>query len=674
MPGFGLAPRSRKLPRPQPLSLVQHFSAPDDYRGVFGWLCGYSADAAFLNQAAERFTSESSAQRAARGSAAIALLLDPSQPAISIVDAPGIVHLAFRRGAVPPFRLLHAKVALLGFRHTKDAGRWRIRLIVSTGNWTRQTLEESLDLAWRIDICAEDLEEADDVDLTLRCTDVAAAWSMFKFLQEWFDLRILNASNGGGEGESTAAQASLVEWIEQCRQGADGESRFIDNRKQSLLARLPEAIALHAGEVKRNYLGMGSGFFEGQLVGGSSEVPAVLDRIARALIGHKLQTQTAEVDIFVNPAACQAVAQALPAIIDRNWSVRPASPMTHLFGAVPRNLHAKFLFGAKQHGGSDACIAPWVYLGSGNLTGPGFVNAMSTHGGNLEAGVIFDPGSLYWTDSHGAEHDVTRLLPLQWAKAVETAADLQSGDKMPQLDSRYLSAPIAWFSWRTEGEDQWLVPDSPMGDGWSVINADGSPCVSSEDGVEWMGPQPRQVQLEWTDSAGEHVALVPVLDEFGRLAATPLRALAIEEIWSELASFPLAPPDDDGDDGGNASSDPTSPAQNRRAPLTAAYPIRQMMELIEQIAQRQTAVPAADWSAWCARLEQTLSRAAESPVVSYFHSLALNPLSALRHAPFRPSYAEDGSSEAGRRYETVIDRLETQWDTARLGTLGGTAC
>ena len=65
-----------------------------------------------------------------------------------------------------PFRLMHAKVALLGFRsNTDDVERWQLRLIVSTGNWTRATLEDSLDLAWRIDISSADIKST--VHLTL---------------------------------------------------------------------------------------------------------------------------------------------------------------------------------------------------------------------------------------------------------------------------------------------------------------------------------------------------------------------------------------------------------------------------------------------------------------------------------------------------------------------------
>ena len=156
--------------KPNPPSLVQCFEAPNDYRSTFGWVCGFSADSHCLNEAVERFTRDTKDIRAERGFFSVALLLDPGAPALRPVDVPGLAHLPFGKNTVP-FRLLHAKVALLAFNHIDGDGRWLLRLIVSTGNWTRQTLEENLDLAWSIEIRSEELQTRND-DLALRCADL----------------------------------------------------------------------------------------------------------------------------------------------------------------------------------------------------------------------------------------------------------------------------------------------------------------------------------------------------------------------------------------------------------------------------------------------------------------------------------------------------------------------
>lgn len=48
----------------KPASLAQLFDPPEQYQGIFGWLCGYAADAGFLEDALERFSGLTRARRA----------------------------------------------------------------------------------------------------------------------------------------------------------------------------------------------------------------------------------------------------------------------------------------------------------------------------------------------------------------------------------------------------------------------------------------------------------------------------------------------------------------------------------------------------------------------------------------------------------------------------------
>src|SRR5258707_5715226 len=99
----------------KPCSLAQLFDPPDDYQGVFGWICGYSADAGFLEDAAERFSGLTKAQREHQGRMMLAVMLDPGNPQILPSEVPGVLHLP-ARSLTLPFLLLHAKVAILGFQ------------------------------------------------------------------------------------------------------------------------------------------------------------------------------------------------------------------------------------------------------------------------------------------------------------------------------------------------------------------------------------------------------------------------------------------------------------------------------------------------------------------------------------------------------------------------------
>lgn len=287
------------LPMP---SLAGHFDAPDDYVGHFGWLCGYSADAPFLDDALTRFTRMTAAQRAGQGRIFLAVMLDAGNPPILSTDVPGVAHLLLKKGQ--PFRLLHAKVALLGFRHRTEPGRWWLRLLVSTGNWTRQTVEESLDLAWRLDVTQKGCEEAAD-GIGKDCADIRAAWDLLQWLQGCVDTGLLDATTDGRPSESSLARQCVARWLDAC--GARAEApRFFDSRKASLLKGLLKKLNNHG--VKRcSRLVLGSGFFESGTDARKELVPL---RIVRELKEKSFLTSRPRVDIFVDPDSCQVMAKA----------------------------------------------------------------------------------------------------------------------------------------------------------------------------------------------------------------------------------------------------------------------------------------------------------------------------------------------------------------------------
>lgn len=658
-----------------PLSLAHHFEAPKDYRGAFGWMCGYSADAAFLDDATERFTRNTRAQRAFLGTVHLALMLDPGNQLLSAVDVPGVMHLPIKSLSDKPFVLLHAKVALLGFRHEQDPARWRLRLIVSTGNWTHQTLEESLDLAWCAELGNEDLADHNEVTRQL-CADMKASWQMLDWLRNYFDTRILDAVAHGGMQTPTAQAKQLFEtWIAMVEaRGKTGKARFIDNRKRSFLDQLPDMVETSASASKRNYLAMGSGFYEG--TSNQDGVPSVLRQIVDTLQEKEVLTRRPEVDVFVNPDGCQAVATSLNALNDAGFTVRPARQPSYFGQTLQRALHAKFLFSANVRENSNVCHSPWIYLGSGNLTGPGFGNRMSSRGGNLEAGVVFAPDTLYWQldKNQSPTTWVCNMLPVQWETDVETLSEpVAAGSDMPEREVQTIAAPVAWMWWHEQDDERWLTAPTAETVPFVVLSETGDACIKDDSGHHvWSAQRPRQVTLCWDEDGIKHHAVVPVIDEFGRVAATALPQLDIEDAWSQLANFPMPPDDDDLPDENPEDIPPPSSAAARQGTPSrrASYPIRKMMQLIEDIAAKQTAIAQVDWSAWCTRLEQCLLQASTSATLQKFHELQINPVSPLWHACFRPTFAETSASAEGQRYEAVLCRVETEWKVASFTRIG----
>lgn len=649
----------------KPDSLAQLFDPPEQYQGVFGWLCGFAADVGFLEDALERFSGLTRARRAHQGRILLAVMLDPGNPQIAPAEAPGALHLPVKTTKLP-FALLHAKVAVIGFQSTD---RFVLRIIVSTGNWTRQTLEESLDLAWHLDILGQDTDtEVAHQDHT----DLAAAWDFLSWLQESFDLRPLECTVGK-DNESADAAAKFAAWIDQiAKRQKEYRPRFFDSRERSLFEQLPDLVRHHGREVRRNYLALGSGFFEGE---GASDT-FVPEQILETLKEKSLVTTSCEKDLFVNPLACQAVAARQSWIEKKGWTIRAAC-MPAYFGAFPRSLHAKFIFSANRSGKSNKCSSPWVYLGSGNLTESGFMNKAGSVG-NLEAGVVFAPEALRWSvegkKDEGADV-VTNLLPIHWDDAEKIPLPtLQAGQDMPERDAAFVAAPVALFLWSEWPEGVSLTTQGEVLEAFELLDPDGRPCERLANGsFVWPGKRPRQVTVAWSVEGNARTASVPVIDRYGRYCAADLPALDLEEAWIQLANFPMPPEDEElaGSDAMDAIDGVVADGIALATP-PSAYPVRRMMILVEDIAAKQIAIAEPDWAMWCNRLEQVLTQAKDSEVVRAFQSITLNPLHPLFAPAFRPAFAATAQTQQGARYEAALNAAIAAWqleNSAKLGEL-----
>jgi hypothetical protein len=647
----------------KPDSLAQLFEPPKQYQGVFGLLCGYAADAGFLEDALERFSGLTQAQRAYQGRILLTVMLDPGNPQITPAEAPGALHLPVKTVNLP-FGLLHAKVAILGFQ---GADGFVLRVIVSTGNWTRQTLEESLDLAWHLDVLSRDA----DTDVVRQGrTDLAAAWDFLSWLQQFFDLRPL-ARTAGKDNESADAGARFGAWVGQIAKPQQGyRPHFFDSRVHSLFAQLPKLVQHHARGVRRNYLALGSGFFEGE-GSGDAFVP---QRILKVLQKNALVTEFCEKDLFVNPLACQAVATRQSCIEEWAWTIRAARAPGY-FGTTSRALHAKFIFSANWREGSNNCSSAWVYLGSGNLTNPGFMNKVGS-AGNLEAGVVFAPEPLTWfVEGNGDDgaNVVTNLLPIHWDTAENTSLPaLQAGQDMAQRDAAFVAAPVALFLWDERPEGASLTTQGEVLGEFKLLDLNGRSCERLPDGgFAWPSKRPRQVTVAWPSEGNERTASVPVIDRYGRYCAADLPALDLEEAWIQLANFPMPPEDEElpgGDSVGAIDGILADGVTLATAP--SAYPIRRMMILVEDIAAKQVAIAEPDWTTWCNRLEQVLTQAKDSAVVRAFQSIELNPLHPLFAPAFRPAFATTAQAQAGARYEAALKAAIAAWQLENYAKLG----
>lgn len=656
-------------------SLLDHFDPPENYTGEFGWICGFSADAPFVNEAAERFTGLSTGQRAAEGQIQLVLMLDPSQQALLPTMVPGVAHLPLRDLASKPFRLLHAKVALMGYRHKDDPSIGILRLVVSTGNWTRQTVEDSLDLAWRTEL--DDADRRSVSAAPVAHADFAQAARFFDWLLGLHDTRLLD---GLAPCSAQEAAQRVRDWLKACRKQPAYTSQFMDSRKQSLMDQIEQRLSGGSESLRRSYLAMGSGFYEAPAATPGDSCPLLPHVIVKRLKRAGVLGPRSVVELFVNPQACQAIASAVIQLgdhPDHAIQVRKARAPQTVFGeGSQRSLHAKFLFSAGGKGAGGKCSHAWLYLGSGNITPAGLMLAAAKDKGNLEAGVMLFPKGLSWDDVTNPSRAISNLLPIGGDPLAGDLFDLQPGDALPALEVQHVSSPIAYLQWDGEGLLR-IAGDAPADVAVDVLDSTDAPCARSADGFRWVGPAPRIVRIRWIDGDTTQVAHVPVVDPHGRVAATPLPAIELDHAWTQLACFPLPPEreEDDPSESHDGDRDGRNGKDTKRSASAVAHgtSIRQMMTLIEQVALRQTTVYAADWPRWCNRLEQTLGQARECDAVAQFIKMQLNPLSPLRAPAFRPSFAEDDATPAGKLYQAALDRIELAWRTHGLAPLGGAA-
>lgn len=635
-----------------PGSLASAFIPPQGYVGEFGWVCGFSGDAEFLNLAADRFSAQSKSQRAAGGRIVLGVMLDPCTPQVAPLAAPGVLHIPARRGL--PWTLLHAKVALLGFG-VPEGDNWCLRLVVSTGNWTRHTLGESLDLVWTLDLFSR---EATGEAAARARSDIRAAADLLREVRKHFIDHALTSPDTLSRAAINLLDARVAGLPSSAN---DPTPRFLDNREASLARAVTARVPKVAGAVRRNRLVIGSGFYGS---GASPTLPVAAAAVVKELREAKILTNDPEITLVVNPGSCQEVASAGAHIKKARWHVLPAADPAGGRGTL-RSLHAKFIFCANDMGNGTA-TSPWLYLGSGNLTAPGFLNRAGP-AGNLEAGVVFAIDPLAW-------NDVRKRLPVDM-----TAADLalnpdslQAGAGAPDRIPEYFAPPFAYLEL---SESPLAV--RPPGDGTvsevvEILGPSGAWLAPAVDGsYPWDGAAPAEVRVGWSADGARRTAVVAVLDRFGRLAGKALPPLDFIDLEEEIRSFPNPPEVDDDDEDTGGTYDVNGPAGPAvvRGSAPSNYPIREMMRAIETIAARQTAVPEAQWPAWCARVEQALVRMKESPPVASVRALGVNPLAVLRRSEFRPDFA--AVEHHDRRYEAALGRVEAAWRYQNLTPLGG---
>lgn len=569
-------------------SLLSLFMPPKGHFGDFGLFCGFTASAPVLDRMRRSFSAETTRP-------VLAAFLHPTTAAVT--DVPGLAWIWMRPDPARGYELLHAKVAILGFRASEGAG-YVIRLAVTTGNWTADPLTGSIDLFWSLDL---DTAQPD----AQAVADLQAAWALFDWLRARGDCGLIEQSYDGRRPD-----ALLTERI-AALPTSDLQPRFIDSRREALL---PQVVDRLASTNPSNRLIIGSGYYDSD-----SSDETVPERLRQTLISRARLDPTAKAELVLNPDACQGLAQSAPRLAAAGWRFR--RPVSALHSGIDTKLHAKFVLLASGSG-NDPCTGR-LYLGSGNMTPPGFERAAS-QGGNLEAGVVIDlPPGLQWR--RDGRNGILRRLPIGGAEDV-VLTELQGGPDFERPEEPEALPEVAWLIWE---------------DGLLRAPADQAVVIIGPEGVALTTPCP------WPGEAPAFVTLVkgawrlPVIAG-GVLVVPRPRDLTVEDVLAGLSGFP-EPVERDAPGDGDPGAEPELGAADTAAVAPpATYAIRRMMGLLVPLTEVQAKADARDWPRWCRELRDSLCALTgpEAPMLEFFRQAGVDPLPVVLDPQFLPDGAE----------------------------------
>lgn len=560
-------------------TLISAFAPPEGFSGDFGMLCGFTASHAALTEISRTFSGDGTRPH-------LAAFIHPTADAVT--DVPGVAWMHFRK---TPFALLHAKVALLGFRGKDDT--YALRLLVSTGNWTQEPLTTSFDMYWFDDFVVG------QSDLQLSA-DIRAAADLFEWLAEKCDTRIMKQTYDGAtpderwENAIAALPASTL------------MPRFIDTRLRAMMDQVIERIP---EDLNAERLVLGSGYFETKHTSEDSLISAIPQKL-----GSRLSKNATRV-LALNPESCQGIAGQATQLAKDGWRIR--GPRQDNSG---RKLHAKFML-LTERDAPKKIGQSYLYLGSGNFSQKGF--ASHAPQGNLEAGMVLKPAdNLSWRKD--ARHDIKAKIPVNFEAEVDLQSLVDGADfREPE---RPEAPPIVPFViWN----DSIIHAPDDVEERVEIEGKDGNSTALP---AKWAAPVPSFVTLI---SGGWKV---PVYSSGAFVTPRPID-MTIDDIIANLHLFPAPPEPRDGEDFEYSDEARQSATTNANVQV---YALRRMMRLIVHLTETQRTTALRDWPRWCREISQTLPVLAktEDAMLEPFRRAKRTPLTALLDPTFVPEDAD----------------------------------
>lgn len=621
-------------------SLLSLFLPPrDNVRGIFGFLCGYSGGNDFLESALENFTCLEAGVRGSRGMLNMILFLDKHRKQISSVT--GLFH-AMYSGNNKDFSLMHAKVGFLAFGRDQHNPFEYIRIFVSTGNWTRQGMIDSLDLVWTLDLDLNQKNSRSDL------VEVRKVLNFFQNLSEYYPLL-----NLGKEVLNQLDQLLPNDFrpIDFTRARFFSSFDEQNGKKISMLKSISSRFVRQDGMPRFNILFCGSGFFEEVTEGGDLQV---FDALEKELYPVAF-TKTVEGYAIINRQDLWRFKSLKKSNNIISWNVRQARD----YKTESRFLHAKYIFGGFLINGKYS--QGKLYLGSGNLSKKGMLYHLGMPDANIEAGVVIELRNQIETDLDQAlcigaddysvqeiDDSKTELSDFVFSDIVEYACPLRA---IVNFDVFLKKGDIEWSEKPQDcyfyGEDEREIFYIKVG----------------QEHFELPKTCKLGSQLTIFTSFDKKSFYVPIITKEKEFCLTPPPELDTQSVLNMLMEYPDIGAGVDYDEDGEPVEKPstiTAPFMNVMDDKSNRS-LSMAMELVEAIARKNHVTQKELLMGWFSTLEFTLIKCLKQEEKDAFKSLNVNFLETLKKRHFAPYFEELENPELKKRYLQVVNAIASDW-------------
>ena len=653
-------------------SLLNLFSPPDlgdlKRKGIFGLLCGLSAEEQFMDCALEQFTGLSKNLRRERGYVSLSLFLDIHNEPIKGI--PGLYNpWPNEQTAWAKIKLMHAKVALLGFGAAYNGKPDYYRLIVSTGNWTKEAVNDMINLVW---YCDYDLKSKNDQKQNAKdIIEAVAFWQQLRVTSSGKRKYYQIADNVKNRIEKYLKDISDDIISPQRGYSAQFISNILNGRAKKV-ANYFEVDSMGAQVIKkfcvntkrRNFIVCGSGFFE-QLDSKKtkSKEPIPEPKVISTLVSHlkeKTLTRDPEKWLVINPPTAGVVGQWIRNTNpdDLMWVLcRPKHPG---FNQAPYPFHAKYVFIANHNDSSESITSGLLYIGSGNLSWQGFASAPKA-GGNIEAGVVFETVDF---DNISNFCALLGIDPKEYL-AIKDIPDQPKGEESEQEATEFQTPPpIASCDWNPQiGKLTFHWANF----GWTNVTLSGQSIMSPNQMellVENKNPDfSSGVKLGASHDGKCFEWSIPVFTANGNFWSPPPRPKSGRGIIEALYNFPATSYDDEDEDDDDGESNgiirKSLPKQKDdfsefRDELDR-FPLHFATTLVEAMAIQNQQIVVSQQPDWIEHLRRTLIDEMKPEMKEQLRTLDINFLKPLiRTKGFSP---EEPSKEYKKAILDIIGEL-----------------